>query len=681
MKPIYSAFSLMLLLSTTLPSVGTAGPMRQYNSELSRTVSQIETGALKQALAEIERNNEGSDKDILYFLEKGELLSLGSDYATSRDAWMKGDEMIQAWENEFRTNPSQFFGDMGSYLISDKTRRYDGQDYEKVMLSTRLTLSHIMLGNFDHARIEMKKTYEREKLIEAFREKEYEALSKEANKQETGEIRKLDGYPMEELDTPEVRELKNGFQNAFSHYLTGYFFEVTNEPSLAEPGYRNALQLAPGKAIIQTALDGVGKSPPDPDESDVLFVIETGFAPSIDSLNIPIPIPRKNGVVVTPLSFPVIKSSSRVQVPASLLVAGQKLPVETLTNTDTMARRLLRDQMPGVILRTVVRAGVKSLVQEQANKAHWIAGLIANVVAVTTEQADDRNWRTLPERISIARARLRHGQHPIELQANAGSFRTEIEVTGRFTIIPIRITGSAVYAGQSNHGERRPNLIAGQPIQPSNIGVSAPTDDVPLATTVRASKTTVPTPLAIAAPVEPSSSTSAPRSADSLGKRVTTGDTTYIGDFRFAQPSGLPSGQGIIEWSNGNRFEGQLSHGSKQGQGLFISPGSFRYEGEWAGDLQNGRGITIFETGDVYEGEMKNGNFHGQGTYTSKDGTRYTGQWQNGVKEGQGRLTFPDGDFWEGLFKNDERTDQGKMTINDKSALKPETEAAHAINP
>ena len=387
---------LFCLLGALVPSLCAAGVMRQYNDELTQTIALVQSGAIAQAVAQIEKTNEGPEKDLLYFFEKGELLSIGGDYTASRDTWLKSDEIVQAWENDFRLNSAQLFGNIGSYLISDKTRRYDGQDYEKVLLSTRPTLNHILLGNFDLARIDMKKTYEREKLIEAFREKEYDALKVESEKQETGAVSQLDGYPMAELDTPEVRELKNGYQNAFAHYLAGYFFEVTNEPSLAEPGYRNALQLAPGKASIQKALDGVGKKPLKPNETEVLFVVETGFAPRIESLSIPIPIPRKDGVVVVPLSFPVIKSSNSVLVPPSIAVAGQQLPVETLTNTDTMARRLLKDQMPGIFLRTVIRATLKSVVQEQANKAHWLAGLIANVITVGSEQADDRCWRSLP---------------------------------------------------------------------------------------------------------------------------------------------------------------------------------------------------------------------------------------------------------------------------------------------
>jgi hypothetical protein len=446
--------SVVWLLALTM--AGCAGnPMRQYDDELKETVTLVRNGSVGQAVDQLEKNNTAGviskDKDILYYFEKGELLNLGSNYAAGRDAWLKADEIVRQWEEELKTSPEKVLGDIGSYLVNDKTRRYDGQDYEKVLLSTRLTLNHIMLGNYDHARIEMKKTYEREKLIEAFREKEYDKLKEDAEKQHvSSDARQLKDYPMAELDTPEVRELKNGFQNAFSHYLAGYFFEVTGELSLAEPGYRNALQLAPNRQIIQAGLNNVGRRKPGAKESDVLFVVESGFAPAWKSITLPIPLPQQHGLVVTPLSFPIVKSVGKAFVPTTLTVAGRQLPVETLTNVDTMSRRLLKDQMPGIVVRTIIRAVGKSVVQKQAQKAGLVGGLVATIATVVTEQADERSWRTLPERVSIARATLPHGTQTVEFQTGAGTYRAEVEIGNRFTIIPIRLTGGAVYLGQAN---------------------------------------------------------------------------------------------------------------------------------------------------------------------------------------------------------------------------------------
>lgn len=467
---------LPILLSGLLVLAGCAGnPLRSYDSEMRTTVALVQGGQLEQALQLLEKNNkplfaadeardkEGrakektvldsvSGRDILYYFEKGELLSLKTDYEGSRDSWLMADEIVRTWEDEYRTNPTKLLGDIGAFLVSDRVRRYDGQDYEKVFLSAKLALDHILLGNFDHARVEMKKTVEREKLIESFREKEYEKLQEEQKqkgvKTDTKDL-SAHGYPLDELDVPEVRRLKNGYQNAFAHYLAGYFFEVTGEPSMAEPGYRNALALQPNSKLIKEKLGRTGSRRAGPGETDVLFVVESGFAPAWKSVTIPLPIPVNGRFVATPLSFPIVKSEGKGYMPNALRINGKDYPVETLVDVDAMARRQLRDQLPGIMGRTVVRAVAKSALQYQAQKKGGaVAGIITGIASVVTEQADERAWRTLPERLAVARAVLPRGSAALEFDTGNGLFRGEVMVGNRVTVIPIRLANGTVYVGQ-----------------------------------------------------------------------------------------------------------------------------------------------------------------------------------------------------------------------------------------
>lgn len=494
----YISSPLALALGTVLLLTGCAGnPLRSYDNEMKGTVAAVRSGAIDQALDQLEKNNkplfESSDsgakvakdgqpkeksvldsvngKDILYYFEKGQLLVLKKDYQTSRESWLMADEIVSSWEEEYRTNATKLLGDIGSFLVSDRVRRYDGQDYEKVFLSTKLTLDHVLLGDVDKARVEMKKTYERESLIKDFRETEYDKLKEEQDKQGVKtdlKDLKAKGYPIDELDTADVRELKNGYQNAFSHYLAGYFFEVTGEYSLAEPGYRNALALQPNSKLIKDKVDNVGSNKPGANETDVLFVVETGFAPAWKSITIPLPIPINGKFVATPLSFPIVKSEGRSFMPATLKAGGKDVPVETLVNVDVMARRLLKDQLPGILGRTVVRAVAKSALQYQAQKnGGAVAGLITGVASVITEQADERSWRTLPERLAVARVILPRGTVPIEFQTGAGIYKTEITVGNKVTVIPIRLANGAVYVGQTQIDAYANLVSAEQPVAPA----------------------------------------------------------------------------------------------------------------------------------------------------------------------------------------------------------------------
>lgn len=171
-------------------------------------------------------------------------------------------------------------------------------------------------------------------------------------------------------------------------------------------------------------------------------------------------------------------------------------------------------------------------------------------------------------------------------------------------------------------------------------------------------------------------------------KTIVAGDTTYRGKFVIDNDASTVSGEGTVEWANGDRYIGTIVAGKSQGRGKFTWANGQWYDGNWKDDVATGHGVIAFVNGNRYEGSVVNGQpsgrgtlsfptgerytgefsqgvFHGQGTYFWKDGDRYDGTWVLGSKHGQGRLTGTDGKGWEGEFRNDEKTDNGKrITIS-----------------
>lgn len=440
------------LLAVVLASALTGcGSMRDYKSETDSVVTMANSGQIDSALATLESNNK-DDKDLLYYFERGMLQHIKNDIPPSKEAWLAADSKVREWEDAVKTNPDKFFGDVGSFLVNDKTRRYDGYDYEKVMLSTFLAMDHVMLGNWGDARTEIKKTHEREAIIAEFRAKEYEkreADAKEKNVKTT--YKELQGYPVETLDDPEVKSLKNGYQSAFSHYLAGFVYEALGEPSLAAPGYRKAIELRPNIKILEDGLSGVDTRAQrlKPNETDVLFVIESGTAPARQSMAIPLPFPWRGGVSYTQVSFPVIRPDRGVYIPTTLSVGNRNLNVSQITSLDAMSRRALRDDMPGIILRSVVRAVIKGgATAELGQKAGVFGTLAGAVVTAVTEQADERTWRTLPSQISVARAVLPAGPQTLIVPTPTGPQKMTVEIGGGHEIVPIRLMGHSVYLVQ-----------------------------------------------------------------------------------------------------------------------------------------------------------------------------------------------------------------------------------------
>ncbi|ROL67365.1 COG3014 family protein [Pseudomonas vranovensis] len=442
--------SRVLTVATLLAAVQLAGcsAFRSYDSELQETNQHLTSGNVDAALALLEKNNKGEDKDLLYYFEKGELLRSKGDLAGSQLAWRSADDVVFKWEESVKLDTDKYLSQFGSYLVNDKVRRYEGYDYEKVMLTTQMALNLLAQNDFDGARTEIKKTHEREAVIAELRDKEYLKREEEAEKEGVKtEYKDLQGYPVASLDAPEVVGLKNSYQSAFSHYLSGYVYEALGEKGLAAPGYRKAAELRPNTPLLEKALLDLDKPAAKATESDVLIVIQSGLAPARDSVRVPLPLPISGNLVITPLSFPVIKEDTSTAHFSEIYLNDHSLKLTALNSTTAMSRRALRDDMPGIILRTSVRAITRGVAQKQLNDANPLAGLALGIASTITEGADTRTWRTLPDETQVARVRLRQGEHQLSLPSSLGGSQVSVKIDRPFQVVTLRVVGNQVFAG------------------------------------------------------------------------------------------------------------------------------------------------------------------------------------------------------------------------------------------
>jgi hypothetical protein len=421
---------------------------RNYDSELAQTNQQLASGNVDAALTLLEKNNTGNDKDLLYFFEKGELLRAKGDFTGSQIAWGSADQVVTQWEDSVKLDSAKYLAQFGSFLVNDKVRRYEGYDYEKVMLTTQMALNLLAANDFDGARTAIKRTHEREAVIADLRDKEYLKSEEEAEKQGiTTQYKDLQGYPVANLDAPEVVSLKNSYQSAFSHYLAGFVYEALGEKDLAAPGYRKAAELRPNTPLLEQALVNLDKPGAKTDDSDILIVVQSGLAPARDSIRVPLPLPISGNVVITPLSFPIIKPDTSTAAFAQIGVDGQQLNLTQLNSTTAMSRRALRDDMPGIIVRTTVRAVTRGVAQKQINETNPLAGLAVGLTSAVLEGADTRTWRTLPDNTQVVRLRLKKGEHQVSLPSAVGGSVVKVTIDQRYQVISLRAVGNQVFAG------------------------------------------------------------------------------------------------------------------------------------------------------------------------------------------------------------------------------------------
>lgn len=450
----------LIALGVSTLILSACAAFRSYDLELGQTLDLVAAGRIDAALGTHE--SYGRDKkDLLYFLEKGELLRLAGRYAESQQAWFEADRRVAAWEQQARLHPEVLLRDAGSLLINDKSRAYPGQDFEKVMLTTRMALNHLALGEWHEARVAIKRTHEREALIATLRAEQMRRSEQAAGESGyTRDFRELDGYPVETIDSPQVNALRNSYQNAFSHYLAGYLYEALGETGLAAAGYRQAIELQPGIALLEDGLAGLearqaqrrASLADSAAQTDLLIVVETGLAPARRTVNVNLPIVKNEKVFVAPVSFPVLRSQSG---PAGTpgIVVNERLQAEgaDIVSVDLMSRRALRDEMPWILLRAVTRATVKVAVQKAASDKDnsGAARAVTMIGSLLTEQADERTWRSLPAEIAVARVRLAPGKHAIGVDIGGTRHRFEIELDGPFAVMGVRQIGGTAYMSVS----------------------------------------------------------------------------------------------------------------------------------------------------------------------------------------------------------------------------------------
>lgn len=443
---------LLPVITALLLTACATGPT--HDSKVASTLSSTSQGNIEGAIKQIEAQTEGANKtDLLLNLEKGELLRIGSRYKDSLAAFEVADVKVNEWEATAKSNPAKLMGQVGAVLMGDNSRDYEGQDYEKVMLTTRMAMNRVNMGDLDTARVDIKRTHEREAVIAEFRAKETEKAEAEAKEKGVKPgAKELNGYPVETLNDPEVLKLKNGFQNALSHYMAGFVYEALNEPSLAAPGYRKAIELRPDLPVLEEGLRGLDKRTSfrrQKGVTDVLFVIESGNAPARKSQKIAFPVPTGRGLVTISLAFPVIYPDKEAQTINQVNLGSMSLPTALITDFNVMARKALKDELPGIQLRAAVRAIGKGLLQDQANKQFGaVGGLLGNIAAVATEpDADDRMWRGLPGRVFIARSFVTPGEYDFRIP-NQPDGNKKLNIDGRYMVVPVRVFRNKTYFGE-----------------------------------------------------------------------------------------------------------------------------------------------------------------------------------------------------------------------------------------
>ncbi len=455
-----------ILYASVLVLAGCANGPSQ--NKLAASNNALRVGDVPSAIAILEDANQNiKEKDLPYYLDKGTLLGLSS--AGTKQSIVehkKVDATVDDWVANATLSLSKNANDFFSYAFANTSKnRYELKDYEKSLLSFDLALSEFLLGNFDAARVEAKKLTEREKLIEKVNEKKLIAVKEKVeseskkNSQITSRADNIGGYPVNLYELPEVNALKNAYQNAAAHYLAGFMFEMQGESGMAAPGYRLAVELRPDNDVFAKSLATldrkIAENTAAKKTSEVLVIYETGAVPRISSFKASQPFMTRKGPRIVTITLPKIEPQMPPPfVPTGISLGAQSVKLSQAVSVDALARRQLKDDMPGYVTKATTQAIVQLIAQEAAqaamesknnqnNGAAMFAALAAGM-AMSVGDADVRMWSSLPGYIYIGRVEVPKGKNMVTIPTPLGPQSYEIDATKNYHVVHVRLLGNRV---------------------------------------------------------------------------------------------------------------------------------------------------------------------------------------------------------------------------------------------
>lgn len=112
------------------------------------------------------------------------------------------------------------------------------------------------------------------------------------------------------------------------------------------------------------------------------------------------------------------------------------------------------------------------------------------------------------------------------------------------------------------------------------------------------------------------------------------------------------NGYDVIEFDNGDVYEGNFVDGEYHGQGKYTSHKGWSYEGDFVFGKSRGKGTVTVPGSYTYTGDVRNYKADGFGTRKNSDGTTESGMWRDGLPHGLGSREFANGDKYYGEMRD-----------------------------
>jgi hypothetical protein len=466
----------VVLLVAAGGGCATRNLFKAYPRRMAPVVAGIRQGAPDKPLDFLHRKSPGADA-VLDWAERGRLAHAAGRLDMSMRDFDAALAEVRERDSRAVVSASGLGATGGSLLLNDTVIPYKLQGYERVFLHHYQALNYLFQGDLEGAGVEVRRAnLEQEEALRRHRREIERAENRMREEGAGGFTSELD-QAYRGMETAAGR-VKDSFQNAATFFVSGIVYELRGELNDAYIDYRKALEIHPDNPVLRRDVarlalalgmtDDLGRwraqfsdvvrdaetAARDPNACEVVVIIEHGFAPVMQEIQLPLPTPF--GPVFT--AFPVYQgpwpTPPRAQVgldATSPPHAGGKGGSEAALVCDVtaLAVKSLKERAPLLAAREIVRVGSRGVVQSQASGESDPLGIgFSALQAFALSRADLRSWSTLPGSVQIARLSAPHGVRTLRVAVDGGGppLETHHDLTpGGVAVVRVFWAQPAVY--------------------------------------------------------------------------------------------------------------------------------------------------------------------------------------------------------------------------------------------
>jgi hypothetical protein len=429
---------------SSLLFIATCAPVSTHYAFVEQRLATHE-GIGADVIIEKEESRYGKNSRLLYLLDRGMTLSLAGQYQKSNQMLDQAATTADALYTESLTSHG------AALLTNDNILPYAGEDFERVMIHLISALNYAQQGQFAEALVECRRV---DTKLNSINDRYQE---KKNGYKEDAFARYLSGILYEAQGGSEgINDAFISYRKAFETYrewavtygtpippmIGADLMRTTDALHLREEhaAYKKlfptttwtkiADQKGYGEMII-VSLDG--KSPRKEnlffdiviDKNILNSIVSTAIWQShVGSGNIPISTIGQLVRIALPKYIPQKSDVGHlsVKVAGTASLSSQSVLMEDIT---AIAQRNLEDRINRVRFKAIARATIKAVAVHKTSKraqdevggvGGFLLGKVAEAAAATTEVADLRSWRTLPDEIHVTRMMVPPGAYTVHSQ-------------------------------------------------------------------------------------------------------------------------------------------------------------------------------------------------------------------------------------------------------------------------